>query len=187
MIDINLLPKRDLLSQAERRWQNNLLLVVAALGLVVAVGAAVVFGLEGWAAGQMARLGGQRAELLAQFESNTPKLEMLLALKDKIAGIKRVQAVRPSLSLAVAREQQLLVDGVTTTRMTVNVDGSMSFAVLVRDVQALSDYLAKLDSDEAREFFKMLTVNELQLAKDGSFAFSVVAQFDKEKLLAGGL
>lgn len=185
MIDINLLPSKTLLSARAQRWEKNIFLAAFILTTVVVVSGAVLFGLERWALSRISILEQQRQESLTRFNNEIPKLEMLLSLKDKIAGIKRVQTIRPNLSVAISRQQGLLVDGVATTRMTVSSDGNMSFDVTIRDVKALSDYLTKLDSDEARDFFKAVTISGLQMGKDNGFAFSVAAQFDKDKLLTG--
>lgn len=185
MIDINLLPSRDLLTVVERAWQRRLIQATVALGAVVAVSLVIVLGLGQAAQRQVSTLSAQREELLTNFNSDTSKLEMLLGLKDKIAGIKRVRAVRPDLSSAIAIQQGLLVSGVATTRLSVSSSGAMDFGVTVSDVKALSDFLNKLESDETRSFFRGLTIKDIQLGQNGEFSFSVAAEFDKSKLVSG--
>jgi len=183
-IDINLLPSTDILSRSQKNLRRNLSLVAISLGIVVVVGWLVVFGLARLAQSQVSSLQTQRQELVLKFEDNVPKLNRLLSLKDKLGGIKKVQSVRPSLSAAINAQQGLLVDGVSTTKLAVNTSGQMTFDVTVRDLKSLSSYLTKLDSDQARNFFKTLAIGSLVLGQDGSFTFSVESQFDPAKLLS---
>lgn len=183
-MDINLLVTRDLLTTVERTWRRRLMQTAVVLGAVVIIGEVSVLGLERAAQFQTSALSAQREKLLADFNSDTLKLEMLLALKDKIVGIKRVKAVRPNLSAAIATEQKLLVAGVATTRLAVDSSGAMGFDVAVRDVQALSGYLNKLASGESQSFFKRLTIRDIQLGRNGGFSFSIATDFDKSKLVS---
>lgn len=183
MIDINLLPSKDLLTAAERLWRLRLIQAAVALGTVVIVGLIIVLGLGQAAHSRAANLSRQRETLLVSFNNDTAKLEMLLALKDKIAGIKRVKAVRPNLSAAITIEQGLLVDGVATTKLAVDSNGAMGFDVTVRDVNALSSYLNKLASGDSQGFFKRLTIRDVKLGRDSGFSFSIATDFDKSKLI----
>ncbi len=183
MIDINLLVSSDLLSLSQKILKKNLAIICLVLTVVVIFGGVIIFSIDRWSMSRLTEIKVHRQELQNQFSNDLPKLEMLLSLKDKLAGIKRVISSRPNLSVAISKQQAMLLPGIATSNFTVSSDGSMKFDVTVPNFKILSDYLTKLETDQAREFFKQLKISSLQMAKDGSFAFSVTATFDKNILL----
>ena len=182
MIDINLLPPQEVLSKktAQFRYQLTIGATVGGAALVIFFG--LLFSLDWLGQNRLNTLLAQRQNLGARFDADTNKLELLLSLKDKIIGIKKVQQVRPDLSLAVSKLNTFSVDGVAITALNIGSEGTLVYSVTVRDDQALAAYLTKLESDMGRAFFKNLTITGLQLGQGNSFSFSVAAQFDKTKL-----
>jgi hypothetical protein len=180
MIDINLLPPANLLTARQKQLGSQLLVAAVSFGLVILLALAMAFSLEFVGKSRLTALSTTRTDLGGRFEANVLKLERLFSLKDKIIGIRKVQSVRPDPTLAISKLTALSVDGVGMTKMSLSADGSLSFAVTVRDVAALSAYLSKLESEEARRFFKELHVQNLQMNQDGAFSFSVVSIFNAQ-------
>ena len=184
MIDINLLVSSDVLSLSQKIFKKNLAVVCLVLTFVVIFGGAIIFGIDQLSTTRLAQIKSHRQELQNQFASDLPKLEMLLSLKDKLAGINRVISTRPNLSTAISKQQEMLLPGISTTNFTVSSDGSMNFNVKIANYKILSDYLTELETEKSRDFFKQLKISSLQMGKDGSFDFSINAVFDKNILLA---
>lgn len=183
MIDINLLVSSDLLTLNQKLFKKNLGIVCLVLTMVVIFGGTIIFGVDQLSLARLREIKSHRQELQDQFSNDLPKLEMLLSLKDKLAGIRQVISTRPNLSAAISRQQATLSPGITMSNFTVNSDGNMDFDVKAANFKILSDYLTKLETEKEMEFFKQLKISSLQMGKDGSFAFSIFATFDKNILL----
>lgn len=183
MIDINLLPPRDLTFEKENELRSRLIWIALVSGGAILALFLVIFFLGVFATSQVANLEGQRSKLLSNFEADVPKLEMLLSLSDKIKGIKKVRTIRPNLSLAITKLQALSVEGISMSRFSISSSGSLNIDAAARDGTALSSYLANLESKNSRDFFVDLTISGLQSTRDGGFQFVIEAKFDGSKLI----
>lgn len=180
MIEINLLPEQTILSLKEKRLVSLLAIWSVVVGSIVAALFGGVFLVDRLVTARHVSMEQQYQELSNQFEGNLPRLVLLVGLKDKITGIKKVLAVRPDLPEAIEELKTFFVDGVEMTRVEMSAEGGLRFDVNARNGAVLNEFLDRVQSPMGKRFFKSLSVSGLTMNGDGGFSFSVGSSFNKD-------
>ncbi|MCL4390549.1 MAG: hypothetical protein M1484_03255 [Patescibacteria group bacterium] len=183
MIEINLLPPKNLLSKKEAALRRRLVTGAISVSIIFLVTLASLLVIESYWDRRLTDISVQKQQLAAQFSADAAKAAQLVKLKNKLMGIRMVQTTRPDITAILKKLTDFRsIGGVTYALEEVSVNGNVSIKVNCQDQSAFNAYVDQITSPTTAKFFNNVTLTAMTLNADGTFNFDLTGQFDKSKL-----
>ncbi|MBI3559108.1 hypothetical protein HY085_01815 [Candidatus Gottesmanbacteria bacterium] len=176
MIDVNLLPSQNVLSQKEKDLRRKLkigLIISSALAVVVVLFLMIFDGFLSLRLGQQKQ---KQQELLAQFQKEMPAALDLRKLKDKISGIKTAQKGQIDFAGIAGEVAPLFNSGVILKTLSIDKDKNINLTAAADSLTSLEVFIPTLKTP-----FEKIVLSGLRLGKNNNFDFSLSMTYGLKK------
>ncbi|MBI4099754.1 hypothetical protein HY440_01985 [Candidatus Microgenomates bacterium] len=176
MIEINLLPPRNVLSRREASIRAKMVgfLTVATVILLLDLG--IFFGVSKILTRQVSGQVATRSSLLAEAESLSPIADSLRTVENKAVGIAAILATRPNMAAAVTEIDSLSLPNLEIGNFQIGNTGAFSFSARAGDAASLGSFIDKISSEVSAGRLTGVTMQALH--QDGAgFSFNISASY----------
>lgn len=170
MIDINLLPSRDIEHQKDLKTKFYAILVISVATIITL---AMVFGLTGFKSyqdSQIANLELRKTTATNTLGTLTKRASDLLTLKKKAKGIVTVAKNTYDFKSAFAYATSLLPPEVEIQKVEIDDKGMVSLTLTGGNKEEIASYIAKVAEDQE---FKDSKLSKLSVTEEGVIVFNV--------------
>lgn len=176
MIDVNLLPSQNVLSQKEKDLRRKLKigLIISSSLLAVVVLFLIIF--DGFLSLRFNQQKQKSQELLTQFQGQMSVALDLRRLKDKISGIKTAQKGQVDFAGITGEIAPLFNSGVTLKTLSIDKDKNINLTAVADSLASLEVFIPTLKTP-----FEKIVLSGLRLAKNNSFDFSLSMTYGSKK------
>lgn len=175
MIDINLLPQKNLLSVNENKFKNLSVKVVIVISLALTVVSGIIFGFKIFTDNQLSSQVNKRDLLFSQFQSQSETAKQFRTLKNKVAGIKIIQDSRTNFA-AITKKIRDTSSGTNLRSFEIDSDGKISLSAEVNSITDLDNFINRISLEKDNTFDKSI-LSGLTRKPNGGFTYSVTAQY----------
>lgn len=182
MIEINLLPKREIRKEVGVTLRQLLFSVVGAATIFSLLLAGAVLSLEQYLSRQFQMAVSEEQNLNAQLEERKALASDVVTLQRKLTAIKALASQRPVLSPPLDAVRQLMGQGTTLNGFTIAENGLITLSVQAANQDSLADFFARLITGEEEGKFKKIAISNLRFEPPaGGFSFGATLSFFKNK------
>lgn len=171
MINVNLLPSQNVLSQKEKDLRRKLKIGLTISSSLLAVVVLFLIIFDGFLSLRLNQQKQKSQEFLTQFQGQMSVALDLRKLKDKISGIKTVQAGQTDFTTMAASVSALLTSGINLKTMSLDKNGKVNLTASAEDLASLQVFLPAIKG----------TLSGLRLTKNNSFEFSLEMTYGAKK------
>lgn len=177
MIEINLLPPQNVLSQREKALRRYLLTALAA-GLigVFLCGFGIFLGRSFFVI-RAEVLSQQRADLETQIANEIETLQLLHTIHAKLEGIRAIKKSQVNFTVILKRFLEIEELGARIGAISLGPGRAVRFSVRTVNVDALKKVLNNLSVSSESHYFSKTEISNLQEEIDGTFSFVVNAVY----------
>lgn len=181
MIDINLLPRENLLSVNEKIFRGHLITIIFSISLILFIVSLIIFGLKFFTDSQLTTQTKKRDLLLSQFESQFETANKFRILKNKVIGIKIIQDSRTGFDTITAKLRDM-VQGTELKNFIIDSDGNVHFFANANNTENLDSFIQKISMENGNPFTETV-LSGLNREVGGGFSYSVNTRylFSKQK------
>lgn len=182
MIDINLLPARNVVSQKESEFQKKFFLGLWLCSLVVAVDLVIFFLVSQVYKRQVQQLVTKRADLTSASERLSGVALDLRTVEEKTRGFTVVSALRQDIVETMGEVRSLAGKEVEMTDLKIGIS-TVGFFAKAADVSVLNGFVNRAVDGSVAPHLQNIVLGSLRLDPSGSFGFQVAAaRKDNRKL-----
>lgn len=178
MIEVNLLPPANILSQKETVWRRRLIFGVGVVMLAVILDLTVFFGARALLRRQIAGLLAKRADLLTRSEQFATTALQLRTVEEKAAGVAVVRLQRVDMAAMISDVRVLLGSSVSLLNLSVTASGDVSADAKANDLTALAEFVSRV-SGETKSHLTNVLLKSLRQDTNGGFSFQLSATYVK--------
>lgn len=175
MIDINLLPPAIVLTQKEKAFRGQLLLLLIGLTILVGVVSFALFGGRFFFDSQLSSQQQRKNQLLNEFSIQEDTAKDLRTLKDKVMGVKIIQDSRTNFASMAATLGEVTT-GTTLKSFIIDSDGRIRFLGMAGDLQILDSFTKKISAEDNNPFSKTV-MSGLRREPGGEYSYTMEMQF----------
>lgn len=176
MIDINLLPKANVLSQKEKNLRQKIKIGLIISSSVAAFILIFLLIINGILAVRLNQQEQKREDLMSQFAAQSQTAADLRKLKDKIFGIKTVRGGQTDFATMAASVSALLTPGINLKAMSLDKTGKVNLTATAADLASLQVFLPGIKAP-----FNKIILSGLRLTKNNSLDFSLEMTYELAK------
>lgn len=176
MIDINLLPKANVLSQKEKNLRQKIkigLIISSSITVLILIFLLITNGILAVRLNQQKQ---KREDLMSQFAVQSQTANSLRKLKDKISGIKTVRFGQTDFAAQAASVSALLTPGINFKAMSLDKAGKVNLTATAADLASLQVFLPAIKAP-----FNKIILSGLRLTKNNSLDFSLEMTYELAK------
>lgn len=177
MIEVNLLPPQNVLSQKEKVLRWYLILAAVGGGAALMLVLFLIFLGHGFFTIRANLLSRQRASLTAELQNELDTVATLQVINDKVSGLKTIRAGRTDFVSILQHLSDLVALGAKIKSVSLGTGGTVQFGATVADSAVLKTVLANLSQTGADNYFSDTVVSGLREDQDKNLSFSVTAKF----------
>jgi hypothetical protein len=177
MIDINLLPPQNVLTQNEKKLRSRLVVMTIALSIVfvlITVGAFIAQSVVG------AKLTAEKQKqvaLEAQFQSQAELVAKIKTVKDKALGLRTIRDSRTDFAGIMASIEAALKPDVRLSSLLIDNKGHVILSLTTPNVDGLDQLIARFSRDAAStSAFNKALITGLSRSAAGGFNFGLEMQ-----------
>ena len=176
MIDINLLPVKNVVTQKEKNLRANLTraLVLISGGLLII--SLIILGAKVFVRIQLDGQTAKRDQLLAEFNKQGQMAQDVRTLKNKIAGIKIVKDSRTNFA-TMAGALRDATYGTTLKEAAINSDRNITFTASVDSLESLGSFINRMTVPDNNHFAKTV-LRGLTRNSGESYVFGINTQYE---------
>lgn len=178
MIEVNLLPPANVLSQKETVWRRRIVFVVGVVLLLVFLDLVIFLGTRELLKRQISGLLVKRASLLSQSEQFATTALQLRTVEEKTAGVEVVKRQRVDMAAMISDVRELLGSSVLLLNLNVTSSGGVSADAKADNLAALAEFVSRV-SDNSKSHLTNVLLKSLRQDSSGSFSFQVTAAYVK--------
>lgn len=175
MIDINLLPPQNLLSQKEKNLRSLLMKILGGATILLVLVSGIIFGAKFYFDYQLTQQTQKRDQLAADFKSEAPIASKVRTLKDKVSGIKIIQDSQTNFASIVGRLRDVTAD-TRLKNFIVDSDGRINLSASTDDIPRLDSFIQGITSEINNPFGQTL-LSGLRRDPGGGFSYSVNTKY----------
>ena len=177
MIEINLLPPKNLLSRKEQEIRQKLL-----AGAIISSALCLLFGGALFVAGvglsrQADSLENRKQQLTASYESLKETAQDIRVLQGKIAGIKKIKALRLDYASEITALSSFLKGTTTIKGLTLSPPDAVSVSASSPDATSLNKFFDKVSGKEGKVPLKDVVITGLSLNNKSVFVYDVAGRY----------
>lgn len=176
MIDVNLLPSQNVLSQKERDLRRKLKIGLTIASTVTIFLLIISLVIDGFLSLRFNQQKQKSQELLTQFQGQMSVALNLRKLKDKISGIKTIQKGQIDFAGITGAVAPLFNSGVTLKTLSIDKDKNINLTAVADSLASLEVFIPTLKTP-----FEKIILSGLRLGKDNSFDFSLSMTYGAKK------
>lgn len=177
MIEVNLLPPANVLSQKEVVWRRRLLLVVGVVVAFVFLDLAISLGARELLRRQISTLLTRRVDLLSRSEQFATTALQLRTVEEKATGAEVVKKQRADMASMISDVRVLLGTSVLLLNLNVTAAGGVSADAKASDLTALAEFVSRVSDNKSR--LTNVLLKSLRQDTNGGFSFQVSATYVK--------
>ena len=179
MIEINLLPPHDLLTQKERVFRQIFKRLAAGVTAFMVLLIAAVFMAGRFFAGANEAAQREHQDLLNRFAGQATEAQQIVELRRKAEGILSIDRGGLGLAVMADRTNRIFSPALGITRMNLAADGTVRLTLLAADVENLVWFFNQIDSPVSTSGPRLVTVQipSLQQNGDGSFLVDLAGKY----------
>lgn len=175
MIDINLLPPQNILSQKERSLRTILIKILSGLTIIVVLSSGIIFAVKIYYDDQVVKQTQKRDQLTASFKEEAATASKVRTLKDKISGVKIIQDSQTNFAVIVKKIQEVAQD-TSLKSFTVDSDGRILLSASTDNITSLDNFISNITFDANNPFSKT-TMSGLRRDPGGGYSYSINTQY----------
>jgi hypothetical protein len=177
MIEVNLLPPQNILSQKEKQLRRYLLVMVFGGGAVMVLALFLIFSGHGFFTVRAGILSRQRADLETKVKNETEIVRVLQAVNDKLTGVKIIRDGQTDFAAMLTRLTEIENLGAKVRGVSFGSGDVVEFSVSVPTQAVLKTAFDNLTQKTAHQYFSDIIISGLQENDDRSLSFSVTAKY----------
>lgn len=181
MIDVNLLPPKDLISSQSKKVQSRLTnLSLVSIVLVLAV-TGVVMGLEIYLTRAQDSLKFNQEVLTKRYGEKAKTAYQIQTIKHKVAGLLEARASALDFPKLLASVNSLLTDGMSVESLSLQSNGETQLSVAANGLFAINSFLNNFSQTDQPIFLSDVVLGGLRQLGGGGFNLQVSGKFDPTK------
>ncbi len=186
MIDINLLPSQEVISQKESELRDKFFLALWLCSLVLVVDLVLFFLISRVYKSRVSTLLAQRKNLTLQSEQLFQVALDLRTVQEKVNGYVLASASRRDFVPIISEITSLLGSQVELSEMNLNAS-SVKFVAKAADAKALNGMITRIVNPGGNPRLKNIVLANLRFDPSGSFDFQISADYSgKDKNAQSG-
>lgn len=179
MIDINLLPVKNELTQSERSRRRWWLVALAGVSFLFVIALGLIIGIWQGEKNQIASLDTEKSKLMAQFDQNQENAKDVLILKNKVETISQIQKAQFNFMAEIVDLENIFNSSGNFRSLNLNTNGSVILEIDVTDTNTLATLLAALVRSPDSEILSGTSVQGIALTGLGTYPLKVSATYIK--------
>ena len=144
MIDINLLPVRNVLTQKEKKLRSHLIIIAGIVGAVLSVVFVTLFITNQYLFVKRNSLKTKKADLQATFEANSSTIINLGIVRDKLTGIKLVNGRQVDMPEIISKLLNLISIGTEVKTLQVEESGKVDIVASSPKIEQFTELISKI-------------------------------------------
>lgn len=173
MIDINLLPPQNALSQKEKKVRFYLTVGVTFFSALAAFVIVALNSVYGYVYLTQKNLSDRKAALVTQFESQNQKAADMRQIKDKLAGINSIRKSETRFEPIVTNLISLFSSDVNVSRFAINRDRTISFTAEADEINGYDALITRLTTGRDSKKYSRIVIQGLREDIRRALTFSV--------------
>lgn len=174
MIDINLLPEKNVSTIEENRVKKFSLLGFVGFSAVWALVLGGLFFYSSILAGQQSSLSLQKDSLQSRLNEQSSLVNDLLNLKQKASGISYIQKNRFDLPASLKYIFSLFPPEIAVSKITIDNLGFVTMDLRGTDSEIVADFVSSMGEETV---LKSPTLSTFNLSSDNKYNFVITAQY----------
>lgn len=179
MIEINLLPTQDALSQKEKTFRRWLFLAVLSCSAILVLDWGGFFLFQRLLKRQVEQLSSYESSLVSQLEQFSTVALDLRAVEEKVSGIVAVRGQRLDMATRVTGIRGLLTEGITLVSLEVGADKTLSFSAKARDGPSLGKFISQVMQSQNGFRLSKVILSGLRSDVNGGYSFQLSGSYEK--------
>lgn len=175
MIDINLLPVKNVLTQKEKNLRANLTRAFILISGGLLIISLIILGAKFFVRLQLDNQTTKRDQLLVEFKKQGQMAQDVRTLKNKIAGIKIIKGSRTNFA-TIAGALRDTTQGTTLKEASIDSDRNITVTASVDSLEALGSFINKMTVPDNNPFAKTV-MRGLTRNSGRSYGFGMNTQY----------
>lgn len=181
MIDINLLPPQNVLTQNEKKLRSQLTIVAIALSAVFVLLVVGAFITESVVAARLVSGKQKQVALEAQFQSQAELASKMKTVKDKVVGLKTIRESRTDFAGIMASVEATLRPDIKLLTIQIDNGGHIIMSLSAPNTNSFDQLVTRFSVNNASmSAFNKALISGLSQTKAGWFNFGLEMQAKKK-------
>ncbi|MCL4397488.1 hypothetical protein M1403_00415 [Patescibacteria group bacterium] len=180
MIDINLLPPQNVLSQKEKILRSQLTVAAIIGGVVTALVLGSLALINAYYSARLSAVAARRTSLTAQFNAVQKTALDLRLIKDKIAGINSIKTSQTQFPPILDDLTALFSGGFQLTQLSVDQTQKTSFAGITAGPESFNTLLGRIIAGRDANKYGQIELSGLRENKDKTLSFSIQMLYENK-------
>lgn len=181
MIDINLLPAQNVLTQKEKYVRKVLTIIVIVSGSVLLLAVVTLILVSSSFGSKLRSVEDKRSNLLANFNSQSELTRNLQTIRDKLSGAQTIYSGKKEMDRVIEDLLALFNPDIIVTQVNMEQDGKIDFTGSAPNLEAFNLFMDRLDEGKASKKFDAVVMRGLREKDDMTLSFSVSMVYTYKK------
>lgn len=184
MIEVNLLPLKNVLSQQEKQIRQNLTFFATVIGILVLICAVISFSTNTFLEFQNSQQQKSRDNLLTELKNNDYEAAFALrTIENKISGIKEIKKMQTDFGKMTGDILNMILPNAQVTSFSLDTTGAVELTAVSSSLQNFGKFMDKVTSPTNAPLpFKEISISGIR-QNGNSINFALGMKYEKIKSL----